>query len=246
MSAGIEGLAPQAPYNPTTKGAAQTADKGALDKDAFMRLLVAQLANQDPMSPSDPSEFVAQLSQFSSLEQLVNLKDGMDLLAVTATAGTSAQMVSFIGKSVQFGDAAIPWKPGDAPVTTRFELPESAAEVTVRIVDGKGNEIEKRPLGAYPGGEHSFVFDGKKADGTKLAEGTYHVELVAEDKDGNALALKQWSQGVVTGVTFAAGYPQLMLADGRTIGLSQVFEIGSSTASTSGNDNDPGTSETAP
>ncbi|MCC6620526.1 MAG: flagellar hook assembly protein FlgD [Deltaproteobacteria bacterium] len=238
MTTGIDGLAAQAPYNPTTKGASDIASKGALDKDAFMRLLVAQLANQDPMSPSDPSQFVAQLSQFSSLEQLVNLKDGMDLLAVTETAGTSAQMVSFIGKSIQFGDAPIPWKPGQAPVTTRFELPESAADVTVRIVDAQGNEIEKRSLGARPGGEHAFTFDGTRADGTKLAEGTYHVELLASDADGNAIGVKQWSQGVVTGVTFEAGYPQLMLADGRTIGLSQVFEVGSSTASDSSNDTD--------
>lgn len=244
MTTGIDGLTAQSPFNPTTKSAADTAAKGALDKDAFMRLLVAQLANQDPMSPSDPSEFVAQLSQFSSLEQLVNLKEGMDLLAVTETAGTSAQMVSFIGKSVQFGDAAIPWKPGDAPVTTRFELSESAKDVTVRIVDAKGNEVERRSLGARPGGEHTFVFDGRKADGSKLPEGSYHVELVAEDADGKALALKQWSQGIVTGVTFEAGYPQLMLADGRTIGLSQVFEVGSSTASD--NDSASDHTETAP
>ncbi|MFT7582311.1 MAG: flagellar basal-body rod modification protein FlgD, partial [Myxococcota bacterium] len=86
---------PQAPFDPTATSANARVDDGALGKDDFLNLLVAQLGNQDPLSPTDPTDFVSQLSQFTSLEQLIGLREGLDLLAITQTAGTSAEMVSF-------------------------------------------------------------------------------------------------------------------------------------------------------
>jgi len=214
----------QAPYDPTAQSR-QGLEPGALGKEDFLTLLIAQLSHQDPMKPTDPTEFVTQLSQFSSLEQLVNIKSGLDLLAITQTAGTSAQMVSFIGKTVEFDDTSVAWKDGSAPVSMSYELPRGASEVTVRIADSRGNTVDTRKLGAVGEGTHGLTFDGKKADGSALPDGTYHVEISAKDASGNTIAVKQHSRGVVTGVTFAAGYPQLLLADGRTLGLGQVVQV---------------------
>jgi flagellar basal-body rod modification protein FlgD len=198
---------------------------GNLGKEDFLKLLVTQLGNQDPMKPTDPGEFVAQLSQFSSLEQLVNIKSGLDLLAVTQTAGTSAQMVSFIGKDVAYDGGGVVWKDGADPVSMNYELDAPATELEVRIADTQGNTIETRKLGAASAGSQSFVFDGKKENGAVLEAGTYTVEITAVDASGNRSPVSLRSEGRVTGVTFDAGYPQLVLADGRTLGLAQVLEI---------------------
>ncbi|MFO0750631.1 MAG: flagellar hook assembly protein FlgD [Myxococcota bacterium] len=213
----------------TSGGTSSTKGGGELDRDAFMKLLVAQLAHQDPMQPSDPSQFVSQLSQFTSLEQLVNMKDGMDLLAVTQTAGTSAQMVSFIGKDVRFDGSSVVWQQGDDPVTTTYKISGSPSEVEVHVVDKDGKTIETYPV---PANATEFTFDGLKKDGTKIPDGTYHIEVDAKDKDGKTLKVAQQSTGRVSGVTFEGGYPQLMLADGRTIGLSQVIEVLAGAATT--------------
>lgn len=213
----------QAPYN--SLGGATGMPNGNLDKEDFLKLLVAQLSNQDPLSPTDPGEFVAQLSQFSSLEQLMNIKGGLDLVAVTQTAGTSAQMVSFIGKDVAFDGGSVAWNEGQAPVKMHYTLENPAAEVEVRIADQTGKTLETRALGAQPAGNQVFTFNGKLQDGRPLSPGTYTVEITAKDRAGNSKPIDLKATGRVTGVTFSNGYPQLVLSDGRTLGLAQVLDV---------------------
>jgi len=213
----------QSPFNPTST----TSDlaQGSLGKEDFLKLLVAQLSHQDPTAPTDPGEFVAQLSQFSSLEQLANIKSGMDLLAITQTAGTSAQMVSFIGKDVSYDGGQINWSADSKPVELKMTLGGNAASVEQRIVDERGTVIEKRDLGPMTEGSHTLNFDGKKADGTPLPPGTYNIELTAKDANGKTTDATLRGEGLVSAVTFEAGYPQLVLADGRVLGLGQVLQV---------------------
>lgn len=69
-----------------------------LDKDAFLQLLITELANQDPTNPMEDREFIAQMAQFSSLEQMTNMVEGLEELNATS----EAQAVSYIGRSVAF------------------------------------------------------------------------------------------------------------------------------------------------
>lgn len=232
----------QSPFTPSGGKGVTLTDKppGELDRDAFMKLLVAQLAHQDPLEPSDPSQFVAQLSQFTSLEQLVNMKDSMDLLSVTQTAGTSAQMVSFIGKDVRFDGSGVVWTDASQPVKTTYTLDKPSLDTTLQVIDDAGKVVDTIDLGTVPAGTHDLTFNGMKQDGTKLAAGTYHLRVTATDSNGDFITVKQTSVGEVTGVTFVGGYPQLMLADGRTIGLSQIYEV------LSGDHADDGTAPVTP
>lgn len=236
----------QAPYS--SLGSATGMPNGNLDKEDFLKLLVAQLSNQDPLSPTDPGEFVAQLSQFSSLEQLMNIKGGLDLVAVTQTAGTSAQMVSFIGKDVSFDGGSVAWNDGQAPVDMRYTLENPAAEVEVRIADQSGKTLETRTLGAQAAGNQVFTFNGKLQDGRPLSPGTYTVEITAKDGAGNTKPIDLKATGRVTGVTFSNGYPQLVLSDGRTLGLAQVLDVleGDDRHATPTTPTTPGTSANPP
>ena len=121
------GGAADAPFDPMgAAGAPQ--DNGVMGKDSFMKLLVTQLSNQDPMSPSDPTQFVSQLAQFTSLEQLVGLNEGLNILAMTQAAATSAQMVSYVGKEVTVNDSSLFVNGDDATVAMSFELPEQLSK----------------------------------------------------------------------------------------------------------------------
>ena len=77
MASAVTGTTATAPAAPTGErtAAVPTNTKGEMGKDAFLQLLVAQLKNQDPLSPSDGKEMAAQLAQFSSVEQLVSVND---------------------------------------------------------------------------------------------------------------------------------------------------------------------------
>ena len=99
------------PFDPVAAGASQGAlpqDNRDLDKTAFMELLVAQMANQDPLQPAANEEFVAQLANFSSLEQLENLNG--NILAMIGLNQSNAllsqltQSSSLIGQEVTWTD----------------------------------------------------------------------------------------------------------------------------------------------
>jgi flagellar basal-body rod modification protein FlgD len=72
--------------------------KTELDKDDFLKLLITQLTHQDPLNPMEDKEFIAQMAQFSSLEQLTNLNAGLE--SMTNFAMTNA--VNYIGRTVTF------------------------------------------------------------------------------------------------------------------------------------------------
>ena len=212
------------PYSPMG-GAAGPSDD-SLGKDAFLRLLITQLSNQDPLSPTDPTQFVSQLAQFTSLEQLVGVNEGLDVIAITQAAATSAQMVSFIGQDIWIDDSTFVLEAGESE-TLNFSLEGDASEVTVQIKDSEGELVRTIELGAEGAGDVVVEFDGKDDDGNPLPDGTYSFGVTAKDADGDPVDAATKSLGHVAGVTFEAGYPQLVLADGREIALGQVLEVSS-------------------
>ena len=230
-SGGLAG-AVDAPYDPTSMGGGMGgAVTGSQDlgKDAFLRLLITQLSNQDPLAPTDPTQFVSQLAQFTSLEQLVGVNEGLDVLTISQTAATSAQMVSFVGQDVWIDDSTFIWDAGDESEELHFSLDEDASKVTVQVKDESGEVVRTLELGAKGEGEVVVDFDGKDDDGNPIPAGSYSFAVSAEDSDGDPIGVETKSKGHVSGVTFQNGYPQLMLEDGREISLGQVLQVAAPT-----------------
>ncbi len=87
--------------------ASQTATANSVGKDEFLLLFVTQLQYQDPMNPMDSTEFTSQLAQFSSLEQLTSINEGITTLAASQNSLQNAYLTSIIGKQVGYeGKAA--------------------------------------------------------------------------------------------------------------------------------------------
>ncbi|MDP6945584.1 MAG: flagellar hook capping FlgD N-terminal domain-containing protein, partial [Myxococcota bacterium] len=204
-----------APFDPM--GGAGGSDSGVMGKDSFMKLLVTQLSNQDPMAPSDPTQFVSQLAEFTSLEQLVGVNEGLNILAMTQAAATSAQMVSYVGKEVTISDSSIYVNGQDDRVGIGFELPERATDVEVTITDETGQVVRTVNLGPRMGGPVHTSIDATDDHGQPLPPGTYHYEVKATSPDGEPIEVMEMSTGFVESVVFENGYPELMLADGRKV-----------------------------
>lgn len=212
-------------YTPVSNEARnpEPADRSALGKDAFMRLLVAQLANQDPTEPQNSYEFAAQLAQFSSLEQLTGLAERLDSLLLAATANNQATVVGFTGKEIVFASDSVSLAAGGtASVTAR--LPENAATVTLVVKDESGKTIRTLQLGPHEAGEHRLEWDGLDDRGNPVAEGTYRVEVTAANHDGDAIDVDTFVRARVDGVSFENGYPELLIGTLR-VTLSDVIEI---------------------
>lgn len=205
------------------QGASTTERGDQIGRDAFLKLLLAQLAHQDPLSPMDSMEFTAQLSQFSQLEQMFGLNEKLDSLLLYQSSLNSWQGVGMIGREV---DALGDWiELGDdaAAGTIGYRLEEDCSRVTVQIFDHNGRLVHTLDEGAREKGDHLIQWDGRDNDGTTLPDGRYTVKVTAGD-DEVADAVTTFVRGMITGVSFEGGVPLLMMGSEK-IPFASVMEI---------------------
>lgn len=203
--------------------------QAALGKQDFLKLLTTQLKAQDPMSPMKGQEFAAQLAQFSSLEQLLNINETLSGQSssngLLASRLNSSMAADFLGKEVQAGGNALQWT-GDGDVPLGFDLAGPATDVRLTIRDATGNPVFQQDMGGLNAGFHEFAWDGTNADGEDVARGSYSFTVEAADSNGTAIEASPYQSGTVDRVTFGEGEPTLWV-NGSQIPLSQVRSLAS-------------------
>ena len=208
----------------TSTDATTTTHKTSLDQADFMTILLAQLKYQDPNSPMDDKEMASQLVQYSSLEQLTKINEGITKLGADNTATDLQTGSNYIGKSIKSTGYNLTVK--DTTVSTLYySLGESVSGVTANIYDADGNIVRSESLGSKGKGEFTYVWDGKDTDGNKVTDGTYGVILKADNAAGENVLVQSQISGVVTGVKTSGGKTYLTLGDGRTVDMSNVTEV---------------------
>ncbi len=208
--------------NPGTTGASSV-----LGQDEFLKLLVTQLSNQDPLNPLSGQEFAAQLAQFSSVEQLVNIgntveQNGatMDLLNQTTNAGIAS---SLIGSTVEALGNEVGFD-GTESIPMAFDLEANAADVTVTIHDTAGNLVRTLTLGPNDKGQRDFEWDGKNDNGETVQQGQYTFDVSATDANGVAVSSSTIVRGTVDRVTFGAEGILLWIGD-SSISLANITTV---------------------
>jgi flagellar basal-body rod modification protein FlgD len=201
-----------------------------LDKDSFLLLLVTQFKYQDPLNPMDDKEFVAQMSQFSSLEQLMNLNTSMEGLT---TATNNQQMInatSYIGKQVTVsgsGIGKVTDATGAAAITRfRYAPQDTVAGGTITVYDQSNNIVYTEPVASKSAGTtYEFNWDGKNNAGQTVADGVYTVGLSLLNAKGEAVLSDQVVDAAVTGVVNEGGIVYLGLEGGQLMPLSDVRQV---------------------
>jgi flagellar basal-body rod modification protein FlgD len=207
----------------TPQTAAKSPDQ-ALGRDAFMKLLVAQLRNQDPLEPLDSREFVTQLSQLTSVEQLVTIGERMQNLELSNMAMANTQSAGLVGKQVQArGDQLVLGAEG--PLQSTIHLPNAAASSRVTIRDGAGQVVRTLELGKLNAGANTFTWDGITDAGARAPAGIYKLEFSAENQGGHPIAVNTEVSGVVTRISYEQGFPELVIGSTH-VALSNVTSIG--------------------
>jgi flagellar basal-body rod modification protein FlgD len=222
-------------YEASQVTSATTEHKSNMDQDDFLKLLVAQLEHQDPLNPVDDKDMTAQLAQFSSLEQLTNINTGIKSLVEAQNQGGMLSAVGFIGKGIKADGYSLS-KSGDTTSTVYYSLGEAVANMQVNIYADDGTLVRTDVIGAKQAGEFQYTWDGKDTNGTKMADGTYGVAIIAEDSSGAPVLVQSKISGQVTGVITQSGVTMLQLADGRTVPLSSITEVVQPAASTADTD----------
>lgn len=221
----------------TTSGssASSTASKSGtstLGMDAFLQLLVTQLQYQDPLSPMDDKEFVAELAQFSSLEQLTEINTGIDNLSTIGQEQQLLGAVNFIGKTIEANGTAVSLTGGEASAVT-FTLPEDATTCLVNVLDSAGSIVRTVDLGATKAGEVEFTWDGKDYDGTVMDDGQYQVAVTAANADGDTMKVSSTMTGTVAGITQVNGTYYLDIGNGRNVAFTDITNVVNSSSASS-------------
>ncbi len=192
-----------------------------VNQTQFLQLFVAQLQNQDPLSPLEPDQLTAELAQFSQLEQLTGVNDRLDKLATSTKEATSSTLLNLLGKKIAFDGGKLDVKDGKAPDVT-YTVTTAANEVTATVRGADGTVVRVVDLGAQGTGQQTFSFDGKDAAGRTLAYGSYTLEIDATLPGQNAPSpLSLVTQATVDGVDLGSDPPAVLVGDQR-VPIDQV------------------------
>lgn len=168
-----------------------------LGKDDFLKLLVAQLQNQDPLDPSDPTEFTAQLAQYSSLEQQFTTNEHLAKIAAPDANMERVSALGMIGHGVVVEKSSFTL--GSDPVGLGFKLEKAASNVNLLVKNAAGEYVGLVPAGAQDAGSRFFTWEGADLNGKALPPGQYTLEVSAMAGDEAVKAtpqLKGWVSGV--------------------------------------------------
>ena len=215
------------PLNNLSLGAgpssAEPTGSSKLGKDEFLKLLMAQLGNQDPTAPQDSEQFVAQLAQFASLELAQTTNAQLEALLVAQAGANQLASVDLVGKDVAYVDNVVQFDGGPAEAR-QIRLPAGAERVTVVVRNDAGDEVARQTIdGPFAPGDVDYRFTGEGPSGP-LPPGSYTLEVTAVDDAGAAVDVEVWRRGNVDGVSFEEGYAQLIV-EGRVLGLPDVIAV---------------------
>lgn len=203
-----------------TRTPATDKQNDVVNQAEFMKLLIAQLQNQDPLNPLDSANFSAQLAQFSSLEQLTQINQKLGAAADDEIG--RFEVVGFIGREVTGASLAVAIEDGES--TELGYTLDRAGAVTAKVVDASGRQVANVPLGSQGAGAH--VLDLSEVAGAPdLADGVYAVVITqAAPGGGVGTTIDSYVTGRVTGVDLTADSPVLLLGSRRLV-LADVTAI---------------------
>jgi flagellar basal-body rod modification protein FlgD len=185
---------------------------GEMGQQEFLSLLVTQLQNQDPLDPMKNEEFAVDLAQFSQLEQLVSINDK---LGGADTA--SASMAGFLGQQVTLVGNTLNIQGGKSP-DILLDLPSEATNVSLDLLDSKGDVVQTFPLGAMQAGSQIV-----SSQGLTVPDGEYKFVVQAQSPQGGKFSPAASIGGIVSG--FIPGPEPKLIVGGQEVSLSEVARV---------------------
>jgi flagellar basal-body rod modification protein FlgD len=161
-----------------------TKPAGSMDQNDFLKLMTTQMKTQDPFSPMDSSQMVAQMAQFSQVAGISEINKNVAALVSAMGSGRLSDAANWIGRSMLVqSPIASPSK--DGSFSGEVNLAGDADQVTVNFVDPNGTVLHSESLGAQKAGALQFNWDGKDDAGNKVANGAVRVVVSASASGAN-------------------------------------------------------------
>ncbi len=206
--------------------AVTTATSASLGKEDFLHLLTVQLRYQDPMNPMENTDYIAQMAQFSSLEQLQNmnqsLEKGLGSEAQLQDAFRNSMATSLVGRTVEIPTIEVEWE-GEGRTRIAYRIDDGARTAQLRILDARGQLVRQFDLDPSRG-QGVIEWDGKSRVDTEVPAGAYRVLVLAKDAAGGAVKADALRPVTVDAVRFDRDGATIW-ADGQALSLDDLSGV---------------------
>ncbi len=189
-------------------------------QDRFLKLLVAQLNNQDPMNPLDNAQMTSQIAQINTVTGIQQLNETVKGLAGQFAAQQLMQGSTMVGRDVLVADNTLAFDAEAMKGGGAFDLGATAASVQVQVLNASNKEVGTVNLGALQAGRYNFEWEAGEAAGT----GPFRFKVLAANGE-NAVDTTALSTDKVTAVSMENGAVALQLSRGGTASFSAVKAI---------------------
>ncbi len=195
-----------------------------LNQSDFLKLMTAQMQNQDPFNPVDNTQMVAQMAQFSSLAGISEMSSTMKSIAEKLNATSASDAMGYVGKTVlTAGDTAYGRTSGG--LAGGIELAAAASNVNVTITDANGGVLKTMSLGSADKGTVNYDWDGKTTTGEDAGTGPFKV-IVNAQNNGTTVASQNLVWAPVQSVSTTTGAAILTLPGLGEVPVTAVRQIG--------------------
>jgi flagellar basal-body rod modification protein FlgD len=209
--------------DPTSAASSSAATSSAGNEQRFLKLLVTQLNNQDPLNPMDNAQLTSQLAQMSTVTGIEKMNATLEALVGQSSSSQLLQAASMVGHAVLSPGTQIVG--GNGPATFALELPSSAESVKAVITDASGKTVRSFDLGPLSQGLHSFGWTGDNDAGEAVAPGVYQIQVDAANGSTPVPATTLVYDEVASVTQAGAAGLSLDLTSGRSISLTDVRKL---------------------
>jgi flagellar basal-body rod modification protein FlgD len=172
-------------------------------QDRFLKLLVTQMKNQDPLNPLDNAQVTSQIAQISTVNGIERLNAAVKGMGDSMLAAQSLQASTMIGRGVLAEGDRMELANGGA--IGGIELSGAATKVVVSIYAPSGQQVESIDLGAREAGLSTFAWDGRPDGTTQLADGAYQFKVEAFSANAAKVTATTLGYGRVQSVSLDGG-----------------------------------------
>lgn len=195
-----------------------------LGKNEFMKLMIAQMENQNPLDPQDNGAFISQLAEFSSLQEMQGISASVNNFTNQFKSSQALQASAMVGRSVLVPASSAPLSTGGT-VSGIVSVEESTSALNISIFNGSGELVNQFNLGPQAAGTVPFVWDGTNSKGEQMPFDTYTIKAQAGQRGQNTQLDTLLSANVNSVSIGKTGGISLNLSGMGTVPLEQVREI---------------------
>lgn len=207
-------------YEPKNKASGSN----ELGKNEFMKLMIAQMENQNPLEPQDNGAFISQLAEFSSLEEMQKISGSVNNFSTQFRSSQALQASAMVGRTVLVPATTSPLN-NNGMVSGVADLEATTSSLKISIYNGSGELVNQFDLGPQAAGTVPFVWNGTNMDGEQMPFDKYTIKAQASRQSGTEQVSTLISANVNSVSIAQSGGISLNLSGMGAIPLEQVREI---------------------